>query len=622
MSSTSTRVADGSVERDPLAVSVTFSREQLVLVAIIGGQAVWLGYVMLRGWYSAADLPNIAFANGRSLDWDYLTTTLGGHFGVAQRLVYWLLNRAAPLEWWLTVLIRVAFQALTTLLLWRLFRALVGPRPWLWIVLVGYAFSAYLVPGVAALNSGLGLVIAQACIVGAMLAQVRYTRERRVVDAVVVAVLVLVMLSFAQQSLPMLAFLPTLAFVFLQEGTWRERARAGLSLWRGWLILAVALAAFASLYLVGDYNSPSSQFTLHDALWVTGQAWLAVLGPALLGGPWHYYSFPNQWSAYADAPAVLVVLGQIALIGLVVVSVRRTGWLALVAWLIPVWTAVASLLLVGSGRWGYIGVLLPDALRYSYFVPVALALGVVLAFGAKTAVPPPVTQATDGWFAEPRRGAFVGGAVALLLVSSVFSTVKFADRFWENPAKDFTATLLRNAAERGPGVQVYDTLLPEGIVPYISQMYVSDLLALGGVPADFSGQSNHRLAVNGSGGLVPATFVKVADFAGPRQPGCGIRIHGLGTTRIPLSTVSHAKDWFLQFELYQPRSNRVTMTVLDDDGKELAVTSGSPTLDMTGSLVVLHRRLDTGIPAVINLKSTDPGTNFCLVHSYVGAPVP
>ena len=64
------------------------------------------------------------------------------------------------------------------------------------------------------------------------------------------------------------------------------------------------------------------------------------------------------------------------------------------------------------------------------------------------------------------------------------------------------------------------------------------------------------------------------------------------------------------------------MTVLDEDGDELAVTSGSPTLDMTGSLVVLHRRLDTGIPAVIKLESTDPQTNFCLVHTYVGVPVP
>jgi hypothetical protein len=62
--------------------------------------------------------------------------------------------------------------------------------------------------------------------------------------------------------------------------------------------------------------------------------------------------------------------------------------------------------------------------------------------------------------------------------------------------------------------------------------------------------------------------------------------------------------------------------VLDKDGDELAVTGGSSTLDITGTLAVLHRRLDTGIPAVINIESDDPETNFCLVHTFVGVPIP
>ena len=621
MSSTTTRVPDESVARTPSSVSVTFTREQLALSAIVIGQALWLGFVMMRGWYSAADLPNLAFANGRSLDWDYLSSKLGGHFGVAQRLVYWLLNRAAPLEWWLTVFVRLAFQALATVLLWRLFRTLVGARPWLWIVLVGYVSSAYLVPGTAALNSGLGLGISQACLVGAMLAQVRYTRERRLVDAGVVALLVLVMLAFAQQSLPTIAFLPLLSFVFLQQGPWRERARAGFSLWRGWLLLAMALATFAGLYLVGDYNSPTDDFTIRDGLWLAGQGWLTVLGPALVGGPWRFYSVPHQWSAYADPPVILLVLGQVVLIGLIVLSVRRTGRLALVAWSIPVWTAVASLVLVGTGRW-WLGEVLPSILRYSYFVPVALGLGIVLAFGAQASPSQPRPWRFGIRLGTSRRRALVAGAVVVLLVSSAFSTLRFADRFWQNPAEDYTANVLRNAKEHGPGVQLYDTILPEAIVPYISEMDVSDLLGLGSAPADFEGPSVNRLVVDSAGRFVPGKFVTVADYTRSRTRGCGIFVRGEGTTRIPLSRVKRAKEWFLQLELYQPRPNRVTMTVLDEDGDELAVTSGSPTLDMSGTLVVMHRRLDTGVPAMIELESTDPGTNFCLVRTYVGAPVP
>jgi hypothetical protein len=620
--STTTRVPDESVERTPLAVSVTFSREQLALSVLVVGQAVWLGFVMMRGWYSAADLPNLAFANGRSLDWEYLTSTLGGHFGVAQRLVYWLLNRAAPLEWWVTVVIRVVFQALTTVLLWRLFRALVGARPWLWIVLVGYASSPFLVPGMAALNSGLGLGISQACLVGALLAQVRYTRERRLVDAGVVALLVLVMLAFAQGAFPTLVILPILSFVFLQQGRWRDRVRGGLRLWRGWLVLAVALAIFAGLYQAGDYNSPSSQFTVRDGLWLAGQAWLKVLGPALVGGPWDFVTFPQQWSAYANPPVVMLVLGQVALVGLIVLSVRRAGWLALVAWFIPVWTAVACLVLVGIGRWQFLGELIPSILRYSYYVPVALALGIVLAFGANQSASQTVSRSRPTWFDEPRRRALVRGSVALLVVSSVFSTIGFARPFWDNPARSYTATLLRSVAERSPGVQLHDTQLPEAVVPSISKMYVSDLVELGGASAEFGGQSHNRLVVNQLGGIVPAKFVQVADFTGPRQKGCGIYVHGVGTTRIPLATVSTTKQWFLQFNVYQPQANLVTMTVLDQDGDEIPVASGSTVLNLTGELVVLHRRLGSGRPAFIELISIDPRTSFCLVHTYVGVPLP
>lgn len=619
MPSTPTGVAEGA-EQSSATFSVTLSREHLVVTGIVVGQALWFGTVMWRGWYSAADLPNIAYATGRSLDWDYLTSTLGGHFGVAQRLVYWLLNRAAPLEWWVTVVIRLVFQAITTVLLWKLFRALVGPRTWLWVVLAGYASSPYLVPGTAALNSGLGLEISQACLVGAMLAHVRYARDQRLGQAVLAAALVLVMLAFAQGSLPTLLFLPVLSVFFLQRGSWRERLRGELLRWRGWALLGIALTAFAGLYLAGDYNSPSSEFTVPDALWLAGQAWVAILGPALVGGPWQFYSLPDQWSAYADPPLAVLVLGQVALVGLIVLSVRRSGRIALVAWAIPAWTAVASLVLVGAGRWWWLGEVIPSALRYSHFVPVAMALGVVLAFGGSPSPRSATRTGRRAW--KDHRRALVGGATILLVAASVFSTWRFAEVFWENPADEYTAALLSDTDERGPDVQVFDTLLPEAIVPYVSQMYVSDLLALGGVPAQVGGQSNNRLTVDTNGRLVAARFLKVSDFSGTAKESCGIHVFGEGTTRIPLEPVTQSKEWFLQLELYQPRDNRVTMTVLDREGEDLTIHGDGSTLDLRGSLVVLHRRLETGRPAMIEIESTDPRTNFCLVHTFVGVPVP
>lgn len=608
--------------RDATTISLTLSRDQVVVGLIVVGQAAWLCWVMLRGWYSAADLPNIAFATGRDLGWDYLTSTLGGHFGVAQRLVYWLLNRAAPLDWWVTVLLRVAFQAITTVLLWKLFRALVGPRPWLWIVLLGYASSTYVVPGIAALNSGLGLAISQACLVGALLAHVRYARQRRLTDALVVAVLLLVMLSFAQGSLPTLVILPVLSVFFLREGSWRRRLGDELSSWPEWLVVAGAMVAFASFYLMGDYNSPSSSFTARDAAGLAWRAWAEVLGPALLGGPWSFTSQDDQWSAYADPPLVLMVLGQVALVALIAVSVRRSGPLALVAWAIPAWTAITSLLLVGSGRWWWLGEVIPNALRYSHFVPVTLALGLVLAFGSPRVARRAGRRSPAAVLDRRRLRGVVGGATALLVSASAWSTWQFAEVFWDNPAQDYTATLLREADERGPEVQVYDTLLPEAIVPYVSQMRVSDLLALGGRSAELGGPSNGRLVVDGEGRLVPATFYDVADFSDKPKKGCGVHVSGDGTTEIPLSRVRSTREWFLQLELYQPRDNRVELTVLDQQGDPLAVAGDGPVLDMRGQLLVLHRRLESGRPALLRIEASDPRTNFCLVHTRVGVPIP
>src|SRR4051794_35030226 len=145
------------------------------LVAIILAQAVWLGTVMLKGWYSGPDLANLGAATGQSLSGDYLTQSLGGHFGAAIRVLYWMLERGAPLSWGLTVVLRLLLQAAATYLLWRLIEELVGRRPWIPLLVAGYAFSPLLVPATAVLSSGLGLQIGQVCSLAALRFHVRYS---------------------------------------------------------------------------------------------------------------------------------------------------------------------------------------------------------------------------------------------------------------------------------------------------------------------------------------------------------------------------------------------------------------------------------------------------------------
>ena len=90
-------------------------------------------------------------------------------------------------------------------------------------------------------------------------------------------------------------------------------------------------------------------------------------------------------------------------------------------------------------------------------------------------------------------------------------------------------------------------------------------------------------------------------------------------------TVGPNKDpnsWYLELQLYEPRANSFELAVFDPDGNKLALGGGSSQVQTVGQLVAVHRRLDFGTPATVTLTSTDPDTNLCLVHAFVGVPVP
>ena len=106
-----------ALEERLVELRVSVDRRQLLLVATVVAQAAWLGLIMLRGWYSGPDLGNLASASGRPLDWSYLSSSLGGHLGIPANFFFWLLNRAAPLNWPLTVLLRLVLQGASTVLL-------------------------------------------------------------------------------------------------------------------------------------------------------------------------------------------------------------------------------------------------------------------------------------------------------------------------------------------------------------------------------------------------------------------------------------------------------------------------------------------------------------------------
>jgi hypothetical protein len=603
------------------------SREQKASIAlgvIVATQALWLFVALRGGWYTEADLPNLAAANGRKLDLGYLTESIGGHLGIPGRATYWILNRVAPLNWELTVALRAALQAIATILLYRLIVLLVGSRSWLILVVACYAFNPLLLPGLAWLSSGIGLAASQLFVLISLVCHVQYTRSKRVWYAVAVGSSLMLAIFFADQAILTVLIYPILSFGFLYTGPPSVRLRSALARWPGWLAVAAAPTAFVALYLRGDYNRGSATFGLSPAWEVARSEWLDVLGPALVGGPWRWAANPVAYVSYARPPAVAVLVGQLAILVVLVIGWRRTGPRVLAATSLPVISGIGGVLLVGRGRYDVLGTFITPILRYSFQVAVPLAVGITLCFAltpelqaAKAAVR---VRTEDTEYSLPAYLSVL--AAVLVLAASFVSGAAFVRRFWDNPAKHYIDNLIVGARAAGPEVNIYDSAINGDVIPYIEpNHYVSDVLRLAGVQARYDDPSSEPVVAAPDGRLVAARFVPAADARGPAKPGCGTYIGGRGSWLIAFSSTMSTKDWYLRLELYQPRPNRFSVEIIDRDGAILAPARGA-TVAVSRKLEAVNLRLPISSPTALVIRTDDPATTLCLVHTYVGVPLP
>jgi len=602
-------------------------RTSIAVAAIVVAQAAWLSFIFEQGWYFGADFARLAAANNQKLDWAYLSSPLAGHFGPLIRLGYWVLNRVAPLNWDVTVGARVFLQAIATVLLYRLLVHLVGRRTWLPAVLAGYAFSPLLIPGLAWLTSGIGLASAQVFVLLSLHTYVRYTRSGRVVDAIATGAYFLLAIALNDESVLTIVIFPILSLGFLHTGSFSDRLKASTRRPLSWLGIFGAVGVFAGFYLSGSYNSGSGRYGVGAAAQVAHDEWFNVLGPALVGGPWRWWHTSDAFISYADPPPAAVLLGQLVLASLIAIGVRQTGTRALLAWLMPVVIAVGGVVLAGLARYETAGTFIASFLRYSFNADVMLALAVVLALTHTVDERVPAAEgagrATTPLHPLLYRPITPVVVSAILVAAGIVSGVGFAKRYSQNPSKEYVNTLIASARAIGPDANVYDSAVRGDVVPIVeSQHYVSDILTLAGVHVHYANSSSEPLVVGQDGRFVPSTFVHVADAAEPLQPGCGKYIGGKGSFTIPLSSVLPRKDWYLKVELYQPAASQtISLKVLDQDGSLLQPPRGS-SLTVTSRLATLYVRLPFSAPKALVITSTNPTATMCLVHTYVGAPLP
>jgi hypothetical protein len=614
------------------AQQMSWLRHNRVVTGVVLAQAVWLWWVFSRGWFLQADLSNLADAVGRPPSWSYLSEPLGGHFAPVTRLTYWVFDQTARLNYPATVMFRVVCQAAATVLLYRILVRLVGRRPLVVVVLAVYAFDPVMLGGAAWFTSGNSLVLGQVLVLLTIESHLRFEETGRLLHAAATGVLLaLSVLTFDQWVIAALV-LPLLSVIHLYQGSVRERLRRLLVGWRAWLLILLPLCVvLVGLLRLGDPQG-AAPLSLTDAYHLLRDSWLKSIGPAWVGGPWHWYAGPGTYIGFATPPDWMILLGQLGVLLTVLVGIQRLGPRSLAAWIMPVVCTVVSVLLVGYGRFETYGALLAITPRYLYELGPLIAIGVALALAPvvlqttthrattartateRTAAPPDEPAGLD-------RTQSVTGAAAVVavLVMSLVSGARFAAPLSRSPVHDYVQNLQTSARAHGSEVNIYDTAVPQAVISsYEPSHRVSDILALAGVPARFDDPSSEPMVVAADGHLTKAVFV-AAHTAAPLTGGsCGTFVHGVGTWTMPLDAPATGNEWFLRLQLYQAQPSEVTVEVLDGSGRAAApITGGRVRL---GRLEARNLPLPLFAPAAVRVHSSHPDTNLCLARVSVGGP--
>lgn len=599
---------------------------EIAVAAVVAGQAVWLGLLYGRGWFFSDDFSFIRFAQWRHLSWSYLATPVNVHLAPGLRLAYWCVAHVVGLNWWPTVAVRLALQALTTVLLFRLLTTLRVDRRVALAVTSLYAFSALLVPSTAYLGNAVNQVPSQLAVVTACLCFLHYRRSSRRRWALGCGLAMLVGAGFWEKSAIDTGCLLVVLAVWLGDGTVRHRIRAAVRDVLGWLLILAPTAAFFVYFLTRHFGAslPSAHApSAGEGLRLVAEQWGRALWPGAVGGPWHWFGLPGVLTQSPAPTLVGEIVGQLVFAVLAVVAWRRHGRWSLLAWAAAVVPLVIGELIVGAGRFSFIGKF--SALDYHYCADLAvpLAVGIGLACGTPPRViRRPLAHVLGLPPGQLRGSAVVGGMVAVGMVSAGFSGWGWVDRWATSPGKDYTTSLVIGARLLPPGHGLFDVPVPPSVASLLEPYRrVSDLLTDARVPVLLNGGVGTPRTVTDTGAVVPARF-KVAGRAAAspdETPVCPRLIQGTGSRSFALPPSVGVGEFFVRVAFFQRRSTDLTVSVTGRDGRPLPVVGS----DQVGgsTLAADYVALSGGQPATITLTSNSPATNICVTDLSVGDPV-
>jgi hypothetical protein len=593
-------------------------RLALTLVAL---QAVLLFWLIRPGYWFVDDLAYLAAARSARLSPGYLRQPFFDHLLPGPRLLNWILIRVAPMDYAVAAALVAVAIAASAWVVYRILRLVFEPTPlMLWLACSAGA-SAIWLPGLMWWSAGLQLGGSALASTLTCHATVHcYLGPRRTRWGVSAGVWLACGLAFYERALlgGVFAALFVLA-VFSARLRPRELLDTARRAGPAFAALLAVGVGYLTVYLLGSYVRQDSRYTVGELIGFLWRSWSHTLVPGLLGGPWRWRVIRDAYSI-GWPPGWWVIVGQLAVTGVVVVGVRRLGWRSLRGWLIFVPVFVLAQWLVASARLAAHGVGIGNETRYvADLIPLAvLALAVVLLRPLGDGRPPEQERperrrAPPAMNRGPERvaaGVLVAGTVAVVLVSALP-----VSRAWAgNPSRPYLANLRQSAAEAdrdGPW-GVWNTLVPGRIIdpeftPYSRVATLAELATGRAVRAD---DPRVRLLVADTGGnLVPSVFAAAAT-----APDTCI---GPELTRTePLSRAVDAGRWFLTLDYSAPRASELRFTTGSGTSiVDTAERSQTVTVAGSGRLIVILRPVDLDR---IRIDASTAGT--CLSRLTIGRP--
>ena len=383
-----------------------WSRITLVVIGFsVTVRAVWFSST----WFKEDDLTYRWLAHLRGFDLGYLFTRRDGHLMPSALTQVWFFEKLFGAAWWPIVVWCAILQAVAAVLAWMLFRALMGDRPLVLVLVVALLWNPLTLDSTMWWAVGMQFLPLQvlffALILGVRRAIERYPDEPLTVESevpldsesprwgrlrphlsasVAAGLILLLALTFSEKAFLFVPFIAALSLATPLAPNVVAMPRRIRSAIAPTLSLGVAAAAWLALYVNTASNHFSEEFQAAslEATQIAGRNLVShTLVPSLLGGPWRWLG-AGQSFVLSLPTETAVTLSMLAAVAVVVVSVVRRPrvialWGTLALYVISV---IAVLAMPGSARVLLLGPL--SGLRPHYtadaVLPALLVLGLAL----------------------------------------------------------------------------------------------------------------------------------------------------------------------------------------------------------------------------------------------------